>query len=30
MKRWLAIEAGSPAFASLNDLFEEAMLFAGE
>lgn len=30
MKRWLAIESGSPAFASLDDLFEEAVLFARE
>ncbi|WP_036019767.1 hypothetical protein [Paraburkholderia mimosarum] len=30
MPRWLAFEASSPAFASLEDLFEEAVSFASE
>jgi hypothetical protein len=30
MLRWLAFEAGSPAFASLEELFEEAVSFAKE
>jgi hypothetical protein len=28
MLRWLAVEANSPAFASLDDLFDEAVIFA--
>ncbi|MEX3916398.1 hypothetical protein AB4Y43_09200 [Paraburkholderia sp. BR10872] len=30
MRRWLAFEARSPAFTSLEDLFEEAVSFANE
>jgi len=30
MQRWLAFEASSPALASLEDLFQEAVSFANE